>query len=153
MNRDEFLSQARIDAIKPAARLGVDPLLLIAQAALESGWGEHTAHADDGGTESYAIFGVKATASWHGRTASGRTVEYNGKGGIRHERGRFRAYDTLADAFLDYADFIRGNHRYGKALRVAHLPMMYLAELQRAGYATDPYYASRVIEIYRNLVD
>lgn len=126
--------------------LKLDPLIIVAQAALESGWGAHTPKRDDGG-ESWNFFGIKSAAPpWAGAW----TKEF-----IRSHyvtvHAHFAAYQTMEDGFLAYAHFIQINPRYAPALRYVSSPELYVRGLQEAGYATDPHYADKVIEIYREL--
>jgi flagellar protein FlgJ len=150
MDRKEFLEKAPLAAKAAAARLGCDPLVIVSQACLETGFGEHTPHRDDGRGESFNFFGIKADASWHGPCAGGRTREFvNGKWIAIN--GKFRAYESLEAGFMDYAAFIKGNPRYQEALAVAGNPELYLQRLQKAGYASDPRYAIKVLGVLSHI--
>ncbi|MES1923784.1 flagellar assembly peptidoglycan hydrolase FlgJ [Salinisphaera sp. T31B1] len=133
-------------AARTAAReTGVPQHLILAQAALETGWGRHeTTRAD--GRPSYNVFNIKATG-WSGDTAEVMTHEYAG-GQARAERAAFRAYDSYDQAFADYARLISRSPRYAG---VAAAPNAAAAahELQAAGYATDPAYADKLVAIMR----
>ncbi len=132
-------------AEKVAPSLGVDPSYLVAQAALESGWGQKSInHAD--GSNSFNLFGIKAGADWQGDVARITTTEYR-DGVVQKEQANFRAYGSYEESLQDYSDFIRSNSRYQKALDVAADPQRYVEELQRAGYATDPQYAEKIYSI------
>ena len=141
--------KAFVEALMPAARraaraLGVDPKVLIAQAALESGWGKRLP-ADQQGP-SFNLFGIKADGRWQGRQVRVPTLEYRQGVAVR-EKATFRAYDSPHQSLDDYVDFIRGNPRYRTALARADQPEAYLRALQEAGYATDPRYADKILAI------
>ncbi len=127
-----------------AAELGVDPAVLIAQAALETGWGQRALPAATG--SSHNLFNIKAGSGWQGPVTNVQTVEYDGAA-ARLERAAFRVYDSPADSFADYVDLIRSAPRYQDALASAAEPEAYLRELQAAGYATDPAYADKILAI------
>ena len=135
-------------AEKAARRLGVDPRYLVAQAALETGWGASIIQGETG--SSHNLFGIKAHGGWQGASAETLTTEYYNGQPVK-ESARFRAYDSFAQSFEDYADFLQGNGRYQEALKSADNPDKFMSELQKAGYATDPQYASKVNQIARQL--
>ena len=142
--------QAFVDDLWPQARdaaadLGVNPEVLIAQAALETGWGKSMLRGVDG-SNSFNLFGIKADASWQGRKVFSDTVEYH-DGLMRKERAAFRAYDSPAESFNDYVDFLRSNPRYKTALKAVADNENFTAALQQAGYATDPKYANKINNI------
>ncbi len=132
-------------AQKAAAKLGVSPAVLVAQSALETGWGRHAMRKDDGSI-AFNLFGVKAGSNWVGSTVSHKTLEFHG-GAMQQERASFRAYDSLSDAFDDYVSFVQSHPRYAQALKHADSDSRYVHELQRAGYATDPDYARKIENI------
>ncbi len=139
-----------VDALMPFARqvekeLGVSHKVVIAQAALESGWGRHTMKRSDGSSAN-SLFGIKADAGWRGDRVAQRTLEFT-DGAAERVTARFRAYDSIGDSVRDYGDFIRSNPRYREAIRAGADPHAYARELQRAGYATDPAYAEKIGEI------
>ncbi len=133
-------------ARRAARELGVHPGILVAQAALESGWGQRLIHRSDG-RSSHNLFGIKADRRWDGEVASVKTVEFR-QGVARKERANFRAYQDFSDSFGDYVRFIKSNPRYQSALAHASDPQRYMQELQKAGYATDPSYADKVLKIF-----
>ncbi|WP_455385614.1 flagellar assembly peptidoglycan hydrolase FlgJ [Acidihalobacter prosperus] len=142
--------RAFIDAVMPYARaaaekIGVSPAVLVAQAALETGWGKHVPKAADG-TSSNNLFGIKTGQGWGGAQVSVPTVEYR-DGVASRERASFRAYPSIAASFADYAKLISQHPRYQQALAKAGDPAAYLTGLQQAGYATDPAYADKIGEI------
>ncbi len=142
---EAFVRNLRPHADAAAHALGVDPEFLIAQAALETGWGQ-TMIRDGTGANSYNFFGIKADPSWNGAKAATGTLELR-DGVMRRENAQFRAYANPADSFNDYVAFLQSNPRYSKALDAAGDGAAYVRELQRAGYATDPAYASKIMQI------
>ena len=144
-------SEAFVEAVMPYAKkvgaeLGVDPSLLVAQAALETGWGRSIIRNSDG-TSSHNLFNIKAHSAWDGPVAAVSTKEYQG-GTARMERAEFRSYDSFGASFRDYVDFLHANPRYRTALTQTKNPAAFARSLQAAGYATDPSYADKVMRIY-----
>ena len=129
-------------AKQAAAQLGIDPKVLAAQAALETGWGQKVIRKADG-RSSNNLFGIKGGAHWQGKTVSAPTVEYDQSTAAK-TTASFRAYDTLAAGFDDYVRFLKDNPRYRAALERADDPGRFVAALQEAGYATDPQYAAKL---------
>lgn len=147
-NPEEFVSAMLPMAEQAARRLGVDPKYLVAQAALETGWGKRMQRGADG-SSSYNLFGIKSHG-WKGQSASARTSEFlNGRQVSLTDS--FRKYDSFAHSFNDYVDFLQQNPRYQKALQAAGNAEQYVRELQRAGYATDPDYAAKISRIARQI--
>ncbi|WP_434130653.1 flagellar assembly peptidoglycan hydrolase FlgJ [Methylocaldum sp. GT1BB] len=145
-NPEEFVNALWPHAQEAAAELGVDPKLLLAQAALETGWGKSMAARGNDG-HSHNLFGIKADRHWSGRHMTARTLEYADGIAVRN-RAAFRAYDDYAESFRDYVQFLKTNPRYATALEHADNPRQFMASLQKAGYATDPDYARKVLSIY-----
>ncbi|PAU63503.1 flagellar rod assembly protein/muramidase FlgJ [Pseudomonas sp. PIC25] len=146
---EEFVATMLPMAEKAAAKIGVDPRYLVAQAALETGWGKSIIRQQDG-SSSHNLFGIKAHGSWDGESARVVTREYyNGK--PVKEVAAFRAYDSFEHSFNDYVSFLQSNGRYEKALSAADNSDQYVRELQRAGYATDPQYARKISQIARQM--
>lgn len=130
-----------------ADELGIDPKVLVAQAALETGWGRSIIQGRDG-VNSHNLFGIKAHR-WQGDEVYVATHEYRG-GQRAKEMAAFRRYDSYEHSFNDYVDFLRTNPRYKNALANVHSPESFTKELQRAGYATDPYYARKILKLYNS---
>lgn len=148
-SKEQFVEALRSHAEKAASSLGVDAEVLLAQAALETGWGKSVIEYRDG-RSSFNLFNIKADKSWHGKQVKKSTLEFdNGVG--RKEVASFRAYDSYQDSFSDYVQFIKNNPRYHNAIKMAHKPERYMHELQQAGYATDPGYAAKVMRIYQDV--
>ena len=145
---EQFAATLLPMAEKAARRLGVDPRYLVAQAALETGWGASIIQGEAG--SSHNLFGIKAHGGWQGPSAEVLTTEYYNGQPVK-ETARFRAYGSYAESFEDYVSFLQGNGRYQEALRSADNPDKFMRELQKAGYATDPQYASKVNQIARQL--
>jgi flagellar protein FlgJ len=144
----EFVAAMLPMAEQAAQRLGVDPNYLVAQAALETGWGKHMQRGNDGNS-SYNLFGIKSHG-WKGASASAQTSEFvNGR--FVRQTDSFRKYDSFAQSFNDYVSFLQQNPRYEKALQAAGNAESYVRELQRAGYATDPDYAAKISRIARQI--
>ena len=143
--REEFVSEVWPLAVRAGKQLGVDPRAIVAQAALESGWGKRLIR-DDAGVSGNNLFGIKADRSWSGERVTVTTLEYEG-GVPKPQRAQFRAYPDLATGFEDYVDFMRSNPRYSDALRTGGSAQEYASRLQSAGYATDPRYAEKIRSI------
>lgn len=142
---EDFVQSLLPYAEKVARELGVEPRVLVAQAALETGWGKHMIRDDRGGS-SNNFFGIKADQRWSGSVANTMTHEYF-DGQRMNVRDAFRAYSDPGESFQDYADFIKSNSRYREALQHAEDPQAYTRALQEAGYATDPNYADKILRI------
>lgn len=124
---------------------GIPAKFMLGQAALESGWGRREITGRDG-TASHNLFGIKAGSGWQGKVVETATTEYvNGVPQTRIEK--FRAYDSYADAFKDYANLLSSNPRYEAVLANAGDAASFAQGLQRAGYATDPNYAAKLTRI------
>lgn len=132
-------------AEKAAARIGASPEALLAQAALETGWGKAVIRHSDG-SSSHNLFNIKADRRWDGESVAKPTLEYR-DGVAAREVARFRAYDSFEASFDDYVNFLQSNPRYAEALRQADDPRQFVRSLQDAGYATDPAYARKIVNI------
>ncbi|WP_454690526.1 flagellar assembly peptidoglycan hydrolase FlgJ [Achromobacter aloeverae] len=140
----EFVSQMA-SAAKAAERMsGVPARLILGQAALESGWGKREIRYEDGRT-SYNLFGIKANDAWKGKVVNVMTTEYE-DGVPRKVMQPFRAYNSYAESFADYARLIGGSPRY-EAVAQARDEVDAARRIQAAGYATDPRYAEKLIGI------
>lgn len=127
---------------------GIPAKFMISQAALETGWGKREIRNQDGSSANN-LFGIKAGPGWKGKVATAVTTEYvNGVAQTRVEK--FRAYDSYADSFKDYAKLITNNPRYEKVLANAKDAAGFAHGLQQAGYATDPLYAAKLSKIIKN---
>ncbi|WP_306396743.1 flagellar assembly peptidoglycan hydrolase FlgJ [Telluria beijingensis] len=127
---------------------GVPAKFMLGQAALETGWGKRMIKNADG-SSSNNLFGIKAGPGWKGKVALATTTEYvNGKPQTKVEK--FRAYDTPADSFRDYAKLIANNPRYEKVIANGGDAESFAKGLQRAGYATDPNYAAKLTRLIKS---
>ena len=129
-------------ARKAAAQLGADPRALIAQAALETGWGQKMITGADG-KPSFNLFGIKSGGSWSGDSVSVSTLEFR-DGVMQRENAGFRAYNSYQDSFDDYVQLLQDQPRYRQAVEHAAQPERFVHHLQEAGYATDPLYADKI---------
>jgi flagellar protein FlgJ len=137
-----FIEKMRPHAEAVAQAAGIPVSFLLAQAALETGWGRHQPRSADGAA-SNNLFGIKAGASWNGAKAIAATTEYvAGKAVTALES--FRAYGSHTEAFQDFARLIRGNPRYAGVIANTGDAAAYARSLQQAGYATDPRYAEKL---------
>ena len=146
---DEFITTMLPMAEKAAARIGVDPKVLVAQAALETGWGKSIMRADDG-SSSHNLFGIKATGNWKGDNARAITSEFR-NGQMVKETADFRSYGSYEDSFHDLVSLLQNNDRYQGVVKAADNPEQFVKELQKAGYATDPNYASKISSIAKQM--
>jgi peptidoglycan hydrolase FlgJ len=145
VDRAGFVALLAPHAANAAQRLGVSPRALIAQAALESGWGRHVMRHPDG-RSSHNYFGVKADSRWAGEAVHVPTTEFIDGRAVTVDAA-FRSYDSAAEAFDDYVDFVAGNPRYEGVLADGGDEVNFARELARAGYATDPDYAEKIVAI------
>lgn len=144
----EFVAALYPLAKKVASKLGVDPKAIVAQAALETGWGKHMIQ-DETGQPSHNLFGIKANRGWQGATATVTTHEY--REGVRvNEKAEFRSYASLEEGLADYATFLKNSPRYQNAINDQAQGDEYGFELQRSGYATDPNYGGKIQRIYHS---
>jgi flagellar protein FlgJ len=136
-------------AKEAADRIGVDPRYLVAQAALETGWGKSVMRAQDG-SSSHNLFGIKASSNWKGDSARAITSEFR-NGEMVKETAEFRSYASYKDSFHDLVTLLQSNNRYQDVLKSADNPEQFVRELQKAGYATDPDYASKISQIAKQM--
>ncbi len=140
----EFVRAVLPHARKVARETGIPEHFMIAQAALETGWGKHQIRRADN-QPSFNLFGIKAGKNWQGRAVETVTTEYiDGK--PQKIREKFRAYDSYEAAFRDYAKLLQNNPRYAPVLK-SRSATAFAWGLQEAGYATDPRYAEKLLKI------
>ncbi|MGL5905381.1 MAG: flagellar assembly peptidoglycan hydrolase FlgJ [Shewanella sp.] len=132
-------------AVKAAEAIGTEPELLLAQSALETGWGQKMVKGRNG-DPSYNLFNIKADRRWQGHKAQVSTLEYEQGIAVR-QNANFRVYDNFEDSFNDLVNFIATNDRYQHARTQADKPAEFIRSLHRAGYATDPQYANKVLKV------
>lgn len=141
--KSRFLDTMRAHAEVAASATGVPARFILAQAALESGWGEREIRAADG-RNSHNLFGIKATPAWRGGSMETVTTEYR-EGLPMQLTQRFRAYADYAEGFADYAQLLR--RRYGEALAGGDDAAGFARGLAANGYATDPRYAEKLLAV------
>jgi len=145
-NAEEFVRTLYPIAKQAADEIGVDPKVLLAQAALETGWGKHVIEGNNG-KSSYNLFNIKANSNWIGDKVAIDTLEYK-DGKPLKEKSAFKVYDSLEESFADYVQLLKNSKRYQQALKNAENPFAFARSLQQAGYATDPEYAGKISRIY-----
>jgi flagellar protein FlgJ len=142
--RDGFVQALSATAERVAQDSGIPASFMLGQAGHETGWGKSEIKNADG-SSAFNLFGIKAGKGWSGKVAEITTTEFiNGK--AQKVTAKFRAYDSYEDSFRDYARLITNSPRYEKAQATAKTgsAVAYAAELQKAGYATDPEYARKL---------
>ncbi|MCJ8348337.1 flagellar assembly peptidoglycan hydrolase FlgJ [Moritella sp.] len=144
----EFVASLAPFADLVAKRLNVSPDVLLAQAALETGWGKKVSTDNNGGS-SHNLFNIKADKRWEGATTSVDTLEFS-DGVAKREKHQFRSYEDFQSSFNDFADFLQSGDRYSDALRNSADSAQFLNSLQDAGYATDPNYAAKIQNVMKH---
>lgn len=146
MNATEFVRLLRPHADRVQAQTGIPAPIMLAQAALETGWLAKPTRDKTTGRDSLNLFNIKGTGPAGSVTAL--TTEY-----VRGQKvkvdAQFRAYQSYEQSFADYARLITANKRYAPAMAVRGNPIEFARALQRCGYATDPQYANKLISIMR----
>ena len=143
-SREEFVAAIKPQADKAAAELGVPSRALIAQAALETGWGQKIGRQSDG-SNGFNLFNIKAGSSWSGSTTTRQTGEFS-SGSWTTESAQFRSYPSIGAAFNDYVNVLKSNPRYAQALNSGDI-RGFAQGLQNGGYATDPQYAQKLMQV------
>ena len=138
----DFISAVRPAAERVGAQLGVDPDALVAQAALETGWGRAVPLNADG-SSSWNLFGIKAGSSWQGGSTLSSTQEFRA-GAMQREDARFRSYGSIDECLQDYATLVGSKPRYATALNTGSDVRAFASGLQKGGYATDPDYVNKL---------
>ncbi|EEX35356.1 MULTISPECIES: flagellar assembly peptidoglycan hydrolase FlgJ [Vibrio] len=141
---ESFVTSMKPYAEKAARALGVDSSLLLAQAALETGWGQKVVSNSRGSSNN--LFNIKADKSWVGDKVATQTLEYH-QGVPVKEKAAFRSYSNFEESFNDYVRFLNDNPRYTMALRHQGNSEQFIHGIHQAGYATDPQYASKVLRV------
>ena len=140
---EDFVQKLMPYAVKAAEDSGMNPLVMVAQAALETGWGDHVPANNN-------YFGIKAGKSWQGESMSLNSPEYE-DGRMVTRTSRFRSYDSVLESMKDYIKLIKENDRYAEAADKSFDPDNYFNEIQKAGYATDPHYARKLKNIAQRI--
>ncbi len=140
----DFVADVWPHAVEASRKTGIPPQFMVAQAALETGWGQkQLRHAD--GSPSHNLFNIKAGSAWSGRTVDLPVTEYAGARSYT-ENARFRSYGSYAESFRDYAELLTRSPRYADVLGQTDAAG-FARGLQQAGYATDPMYADKLTRI------
>ncbi|MGD8324901.1 MAG: flagellar assembly peptidoglycan hydrolase FlgJ [Gammaproteobacteria bacterium] len=147
-NAQSFVSEIWGLAQRTGDELGIDPRVIVAQAALETGWGNQLIR-DNRGVSGNNLFGIKADEAWRGERIGVSTLEYEGARFVPRF-AQFRAYPTLAEGFDGYRSFLTAGARYEEALKHGEDPLQFAQALQNAGYATDPEYATKIGRIVKS---
>jgi flagellar protein FlgJ len=142
---EDFVAKVLPVLKRALAGSGLNPLMVLAQGALETGWGAHVIHTP-AGDSTHNLFNIKASSDWDGPAVDVSTLEVRG-GQAMQQRDRFRSYGSVEDAARDYVALLEGDQRYRRALDAAQDPARFADELQKAGYATDPNYAAKVLRV------
>lgn len=140
--QQQFVARLSGAAQQVAQEVGIPASYMLGQAGHETGWGRSEIKQADG-SNSFNVFGIKAGKGWTGKVAEVTTTEYiNGQ--AQKVKAKFRAYDSYQDAFRDYAKLIGNSPRYAQVMDNLQSAQSFASGLQRAGYATDPQYASKL---------
>jgi flagellar protein FlgJ len=144
----EFVNRMLPPIRRAASALGVDPMGMLAQAALETGWGQRMPRNADG-SPSHNMFGIKAGDEWTGARATADTVEVSNGVATPH-RTTFRAYGSIEESVNDFASLLKNSPRYRDVIAAGGSPGAYVASMGKSGYATDPEYANKLNQILRS---
>jgi len=148
-SQEEFVRAVMPAARAAAQQLGVDPEVVVAHAALETGWGRSVPTASDG-TPSFNLFGIKADPRWNGASVNSMTKEFSA-GRMQGQAADFRAYGSPEESVRDYVGFLTSNPRYAGALNTGGDATAFARGLQKAGYATDPDYVAKLTAVAARL--
>jgi peptidoglycan hydrolase FlgJ len=144
----EFVNRVMPSIRRAAGTLGLNPLGLLAQAALETGWGQRMPRTQDG-SSSHNMFGVKAGDEWTGGRAIADSMEVS-NGVASPKRAAFRAYGSIEDSVSDFANLLKNSPRYRDAIAAGGDVQGYVDAIGKSGYATDPEYANKLTQILKS---
>ncbi|GLP94987.1 flagellar assembly peptidoglycan hydrolase FlgJ [Paraferrimonas sedimenticola] len=139
---EDFINQLTPMAIEASQKLGTSPALLLAQSALETGWGRKIVKRSNG-ESSFNLFNIKADRRWNGDKTQVATLEFE-QGVAVKKQADFRAYQGFQQSFDDFVSFLQSGSRYQSALDKAASPGEFIDAIHQAGYATDPNYGDKV---------
>ncbi|CAI1595603.1 flagellar assembly peptidoglycan hydrolase FlgJ [Serratia liquefaciens] len=148
LNNGNFVARLSTPARVVSQQSGIPHQLIVAQAALESGWGQREIPAADG-SPSYNLFGIKAGGNWDGPVTEITTTEFE-QGAAKKIKAKFRVYGSYVEAMADYVKLLTNNPRYAGVAN-ARSPEQAAQALQQAGYATDPQYASKLVSVIQQM--
>lgn len=138
----DFIKKYRGDAILVGLACDFPPIILLVQAALETGWGKHMVGNN--------LFGIK-DVPWIPGSVGASTTEFNGEWKV--EIHNFEKFDSTLQSMLAYIVKISREDRYIEAWNARKNPVEYFEALQEAGYATDPDYSKKLERIYQTFPD
>ena len=141
---EHFVQSMKPYAESAAKALGVEPSLLLAQAALETGWGQKVVKNSHGSSNN--LFNIKADRSWKGEKVATQTLEFHQNVPVQ-ERAAFRSYPSYQESFSDFVRFLNQNPRYQTALAQNGNSESFIRGIHKAGYATDPNYADKILNV------
>jgi flagellar protein FlgJ len=133
---------------RAASALGLDPMGMLAQAALETGWGQRMPRSADG-SSSFNMFGIKAGDEWTGARTSADSMEVN-NGVASLKRSVFRAYGSIEESVNDFANLLKNSPRYRDVMAAGGNTQAYIDGIGKSGYATDPEYADKLNQILKS---
>ncbi|AXY01643.1 flagellar assembly peptidoglycan hydrolase FlgJ [Vibrio alfacsensis] len=145
---ESFVHSMKPYAERAAKALGVEPSLLLAQAALETGWGQKVVKNARGSSNN--LFNIKADRSWQGDKVTTQTLEFHDNTPVK-ETAAFRSYSNYQDSFNDYVRFLNENPRYETALQQRGNSESFIRGIHHAGYATDPDYSNKVLQVKQKI--
>ncbi|CAI0752877.1 flagellar assembly peptidoglycan hydrolase FlgJ [Serratia quinivorans] len=148
LNNGNFVARLSVPARVASQQSGIPHQLIVAQAALESGWGQREIPTANG-TPSYNLFGIKAGSSWRGPVTEVTTTEFE-QGAAKKIKAQFRVYGSYVEAIADYVKLLTNNPRYAEVAN-ARSPEQAAHALQKAGYATDPQYANKLVSVIQQM--
>ena len=161
MTPKEFVKKYKPFALETECKTGISHLFILAQSALETGWGNSA--------PGNMMFGVKASISTPPEkrqlvktteilaTDKAKfpviiSIEKRPDGKFKYiVKDWFRKYDSPEESFTDHANLFVNNKRYAKALEVKADPYKFAEEVAKAGYATEPTYAERLKGVIRTI--
>lgn len=147
-SREAFVAAVLPEIARAVEGSGLSPTAVLAQSALETGWGQKVIHGSDGGS-SHNLFGIKADSRWQGPRVEVKTMEFV-DGRPRVETAEFRSYPSVRAAVEDYVRFLESDSRYREVLE-SGTEAGFASALQRSGYATDPAYAGKIRAVIGSL--
>jgi len=145
----DFVSALTAEAKRVQDKINVPFEVVIAQAALETGWGQKIIKTDSG-KSSNNLFNIKADSRWTGEKTHKETLEFE-NGAMVKKREPFRVYESIGQSVNDYLNFLTKSERYQGALDKSTNVEQFLHNLQSAGYATDPNYAKKIMGTLRTV--
>lgn len=148
LNNGNFVARLSVPARVASQQSGIPHQLIVAQAALESGWGQREIPTANG-SPSYNLFGIKAGSSWSGPVTEVTTTEFE-QGAAKKIKAQFRVYGSYVEAIADYVKLLTNNPRYAEVAN-ARSPEQAAHALQKAGYATDPQYANKLVSVIQQM--